>query len=155
MTNKNAVAVQSVGQGLDDDFDARELNGGLLGSRSVRSLMTDLATTVTPASSVREAAATLSSDDTSLIVIGELDQIEGVASERDIVRAVAEGLDLDATPISAMESRDLLWATPDSTIADVAAEMMENYVRHILIRNDEGGPIGVVSMRDVLTEYLD
>ncbi len=137
------------------DFGTDEFDGDILGSRNIRSLVNDLTTTVSPASSIREAAAALSTGDTSLIVIGELDQIEGVASERDIVRAVADGLDLDDTPISAMESRDLLWATPDSTIAHVAVEMMENYVRHILIRNDEGGPIGVVSMRDVLTEYLD
>lgn len=152
MNNKRAVEAQPV---IDDDFDTDGLGGDLLGSRRVRSLMNDLVATTSPASTIRDAARALTAGDTSLIVIGEIDQIEGVISERDIVRAVAEGLDLDITPISAMESRDLLWATPDSTVAQVAVEMMENYVRHILIRNDEGEPVGVVSMRDVLTEYLD
>lgn len=133
---------------VDDVADA-------IGSRSVRSLMSESVTSISPASTLKQAAAALSADDISLIVVGEFDQIEGVVSERDIVQAVGDGLDLDATSVTAMESRDLLWAGPDSTIARVAAEMMENYVRHILIRGDDGELVGIVSMRDVLTEYLD
>ena len=155
MDNNRAVEAEPATDDLDDELDADGFDGGLLGSRRVRTLMNDLVATTPPASSIREAAAALSAGDTSLIVIGELDQIEGVVSERDIVRAVADGLDLDNTPISALESRDLLWASPDSTVDHVAVEMMENYVRHILIRDDEGQPVGVVSIRDVLTEYLD
>lgn len=126
-----------------------------IGSRGVRSLMSESVTSISPASTLKQAASALSADDISLIVVGEFDQIEGVVSERDIVRAVGDGLDLDATPVTSMESRDLLWAGPGATIAQVAAEMMENYVRHILIRGDDGELVGIVSMRDVLTEYLD
>ena len=37
---------------------------------------------------------------------------------------------------------------------DVAEEMMENYVRHVLV-GDDGVLVGVVSMRDLLGAFLD
>ena len=35
-----------------------------------------------------------------------------------------------------------------------AEEMLENYLRHVLVGSDDGGLLGVVSMRDLLTAYL-
>ena len=76
-------------------------------------------------------------------------------SERDIVTSVALGFDLDETTVERVETDDLVWATTDSTVGDVAEEMMEHYLRHMLIRDDEGLLAGVVSIRDLLTAFLD
>ena len=78
----------------------------------------------------------------------------GVVSERDIVRCVALGVDLDATTVETIESEDLKWAAQGSSVDTVAEEMMENYLRHMLIADDTGLLVGVVSMRDLLTAYL-
>ncbi len=75
-----------------------------------------------------------------------------VVSERDIVRAVAEGRDLDTTTVADIGSRELVWLDVHNSIGDAAEEMMEDYVRHALIR-DEGALVGVLSMRDVLSAY--
>ncbi len=81
-------------------------------------------------------------------------RLYGVVSERDIVDAVALGTDLDNTPVTTIEAEDLKWATSTSTVDDVAEEMLENYLRHVLVGDDDGGLVGVVSMRDLLTAYL-
>ena len=81
--------------------------------------------------------------------------MQGVGSERDIVRCVALGVDLDETTVEAIESEDLKWATQGTTVADVVEEMMENYLRHVLIAGEGGQLVGVASMRDLMAAYLD
>jgi CBS domain-containing protein len=126
-----------------------------LAERPVKSVANDRITTIDPGATLREAAALLAEEEVSLLVVGARDDVEGVLSERDIVRAVADGVDLDIAPVASIESNHLLWATVDSTIADVASEMMENYIRHILLRDENGALYGIVSMRDLLVELLD
>ena len=135
----------------DDDFDDTLIVGG---GRPVAQFITDNLTRLTPSTSLRDAATALRRDDSSLAAVGVGDVIEGVISERDLVGAIASGLDLDETTIETIESASLKWATATSTVDDVAEEMLETYVRHILVGNDDGTFAGVVSMRDLLTAYL-
>ena len=116
--------------------------------------MSDSIAMVSPSTSIRDAAERLQIAEVGLLVVGTPDAVHGVVSERDIVRCVALGADLDATPVEAIESDHLKWATVDSTVDTVAEEMMENYLRHMLVADSAGLLVGVVSMRDVLTAYL-
>ena len=124
------------------------------GARPVLEFVSDEVTTLAASTSLREAAIVLRRDDVSFAAVGEGVAIEGVISERDLVGAIALGLDLDDTTIEAIESDSLKWATATSTVEDVAEEMLETYVRHILVCNEDGTLAGVVSMRDLLTAYL-
>jgi CBS domain-containing protein len=124
-------------------------------SRSVKSVASDRVTTIDPGATLREAAALLAKEGVSLLVVGQGDDVEGVVSEHDIVGAVADGVDLDTATVASIESSHLRWATIDSTITEVASEMMENYIRHVLVRDDSGALYGIVSMRDLLVELLD
>jgi len=90
----------------------------------------------------------------SLAIVADDEKLYGVVSERDIVNAVALGSDLDTTQVEAIETENLKWAAATSTVDDVAEEMLENYLRHVLVGSDDGGLLGVVSMRDLLTAYL-
>lgn len=108
--------------------------------------------TVAPTESVRAAAEAVVDQSVGMLVVGTTDEVIGVVSERDIVRAVAEGLDLDEVTVGDIASRQLVWLDADDNIGDAAEEMMEDYVRHVLVR-DEAGLVGVLSMRDVLSAY--
>lgn len=133
---------------LDDEIRA---SGG---QHRVMNLLSEVVVYVDSTESVRDAAVRLRSADVSLAVVGDAQRVLGVVSERDIVRAVALDLDLDATVVDAIESENLKWATVDSTVDDVAEEMLENYLRHVLVGHDDGSLAGVVSMRDLLAVYL-
>ncbi len=119
----------------------------------ITTYMADDIITVGPDESLRRAAEVISEASIGCIVVGSAAAVEGVLSERDVVRAIAEGRDPDTTTVADVESTRLVWATTDATIGSVAEEMMEDYVRHVLV-GDDGTVAGIVSMRDVITAYL-
>ncbi|MEM8621187.1 MAG: CBS domain-containing protein [Actinomycetota bacterium] len=105
---------------------------------------------VEPTLSLLAASEKMHAAGYGILVVGTRERVEGVVSERDILRAVATGTDLAATTVGDIESTHLRWAATASTVRDVAEEMMEDYIRHVLVRNDDGTLAGIVSMRDVL-----
>lgn len=125
------------------------------GDQQVGQFLSDTIPTIEPSASLRAAAQLLVEAEVGLLVVGKPDAVQGVVSERDIVRCVANGVDLDATTVEAVESENLKWATRSSTVAEVVEEMMEHYLRHVLIAGDDGELVGVTSMRDLITAYLD
>lgn len=119
----------------------------------ITTYMADNIVTVTGDATLRRAAEVIIDASIGCIVVGTPDSVHGVLSERDVVRAIAEGRDPDTTTVSDVESTRLVWATTDASIGSVAAEMMEDYVRHVLV-GDDGNVAGIVSMRDVITAYM-
>ncbi|HEY3486381.1 MAG TPA: CBS domain-containing protein [Ilumatobacteraceae bacterium] len=114
---------------------------------------TDEIVTLDPSATVRAAAELIDAASVGCIVIGSAAAVEGVVSERDIVRFVASGGDPDSATVGELETKHLMWTTPDSTVGAVAEEMMQNYVRHVLV-GDGTNVVGIVSMRDVITAYV-
>jgi CBS domain-containing protein len=77
----------------------------------------------------------------------------GLVSERDLIRAVAAGDDLDDRQVADLMSNDLVSARPGDAISTVATLMDDAGVRHILVT--EGSTVvGLVSVRDVLPVLL-
>lgn len=104
---------------------------------------------------VRRAAELLDYQGVSLLVLRDGDEVRGVLSERDIVRIVAMGLAVDE-PIDRVGGQaELVWAPEGATVNEIALIMMERYVRHVLVADDDGELVGVVSMRDLLSALLD
>ncbi len=89
----------------------------------------------------------------ALVVVDERGRPVAVVSERDVVRAVADDADLAAARALDVATRALVWCDIDATVAEVAAEMMDRYVRHALVE-DEGRFVGIVSARDLLGAFL-
>jgi CBS domain-containing protein len=108
--------------------------------------------TIAPSASVRDAAVAIADASIGMLVIGTADEVAAVVSERDIVRAVAQQIDLDDVAVIDIGSTDLVWVDADELIGAAAEEMMKDYVRHALVR-DESGLVGVLSMRDALSAY--
>jgi CBS domain-containing protein len=102
---------------------------------------------------IGEAAVEMTVSDLGLLVVGDRQNVEGVVSERDIVRAVAAGRDVTRTKVRDLETMSLLWCDRDASVAEVAEMMLEHYVRHILVE-DSGRLVGVVSARDLLGAFV-
>jgi CBS domain-containing protein len=123
------------------------------GESPVSILFEESVARVAPDTSLRDVARALTEGDIGLLVVGAGEEVAGVISERDLVRAVAGGRDVESTRAIDAATTSVVWCDVTATIAEVAAEMMEHYVRHILVE-DGGRLAGVVSARDVLGAYV-
>lgn len=129
-----------------------------LGGEPIGSLTGDEIVSLPATATLVEAATAMSESAVSLVVLGIADDnkansIKAVVSERDVVRAVAEGAALDQIAAVDYGSTTLKWAMSESAISDVIDEMMSGYVRHVLVADDNGTLAGIVSMRDILAAY--
>jgi CBS domain-containing protein len=72
-----------------------------------------------------------------------------IVSERDLVAALAEGLDPDHSDAADVMTVDVAYAKPSETVSAVGLRMLANEIRHLPIV-DDGVVMGMVSARDVL-----
>ena len=119
----------------------------------VGALVTSDPVDVLPNTTLRGAAGVLDEESVGALVVEDADGIRGILSERDIVRALAEGADPDQARVVDVMADDLLTVAAATTIADAAEAMAENEVRHLVVTRGET-LVGVVSMRDVLAVVL-
>jgi CBS domain-containing protein len=90
--------------------------------------------------------------DVGALAVDTGDGVSGIVSERDLVRALAARRDPATTKALDIASTRLVWCDAQSTVAEVAEEMMERWVRHVLVE-DDGRVVGIVSARDLLGAY--
>jgi CBS domain-containing protein len=76
--------------------------------------------------------------------------IAGLISERDLVRAIAEGADPDVDRVGDHMTFDVEFAASDTSSAELARVMIDDAIRHLPVADADGKVIGVVSIRDVL-----
>jgi CBS domain-containing protein len=121
-------------------------------SDTVRLYVSDDLICIRPDATLHQVAQRLAAEGVGALVVTEDDRVVGIISERDVVRAVASGRDLDLTTAAELSTRGVVTCTPDTTVGAAANLMMEHYVRHLLVE-DSSGPIGMVSARDLLGAY--
>ncbi|MCC6066979.1 MAG: CBS domain-containing protein [Pyrobaculum sp.] len=85
-------------------------------------------------------------------VVDEAGRPLGVVSERDAIRALARGVQLSAKAIEVGTRGNLLTAKAEDDIYSVIRKMRERGTRHILVVDDAGKLVGVVSIRDLLED---
>jgi predicted transcriptional regulator len=78
----------------------------------------------------------------------------GLVSERDIVRALAEGVNPDRTRADEIMTEDLVTIGPDDGVLDAVHRMLDAEVRHLpVIENGVAG--GMISARDALQALVE
>jgi CBS domain-containing protein len=112
--------------------------------------------TVAPDRSVREALALLAEHGIgALVVSAGGDAVDGIVSERDVVRALhASGPEVLDGPVSALMTADVHTCPPGASVHDLARTMTDHRVRHVPVVED-GRLLGIVSIGDVVKARLD
>ncbi len=112
-------------------------------------------TTISPARSLAEAAALMTTDGIgSLVVSTDGRGIEGVLSERDIVRRLAvDGPGALDHRVGGVMSTPVTTCTPSTTVGELMAVMTERRIRHVPVVVD-GALAGIVSIGDVVKERI-
>ena len=101
-----------------------------------------------------DAAKLMVDNNMGLLVIcdaKERTNLAGVISERDILKAIASGKKLNAA-VDEVSTKQVITAKASADVAEAAKAMNKNTIRHVVVVDEQGKPIGVVSMRDLVGE---
>jgi CBS domain-containing protein len=111
--------------------------------------------TIAPDAKVRQLLAVLAEYNIGAVVVsGDGSAIEGIVSERDVVRRLHErGADLLDAPISSIMTSPVRTCAPTDDIDGLRVTMTEHRIRHLPVVRD-GGLVGIVSIGDVVKSAI-
>ena len=101
---------------------------------------------------VRDAVNLMARENVGLLVIvNNAGKPIGVISERDVIRALASGKDLNARVTEVGTVGRLITISPRDSIYKAALLMNDNKIRHLVVM--DGDKLrGVISIRDIISE---
>jgi CBS domain-containing protein len=99
--------------------------------------------------SLKVAAQRLVEEEVGALVVFGSRGARGIISERDIVRAIHDDVDLEAVEVDEYMTEAPVSISQDSTMRRAVEKMDEYSIRHLVVLED-GDPVGVLSVRDVL-----
>lgn len=119
-------------------------------------VMTDNPETVTPETTLAEAARKMRDLDVGIIPVVESDgskRLRGVLTDRDIaIRAVADGKDANTTRVMEVMTTQVETCNKNDSLRDVLSVMEREQVRRVPITDREGRLVGIIAQADVATE---
>jgi CBS domain-containing protein len=111
--------------------------------------------TIRPEQSLNEAVAALSGHNIgALVVVDRANQVIGILSERDVIRAAARHENVLRQPVGEVMTRDVITGSPQDDVKAVLQTMSNKKIRHLPIL-DQGKLAGILSIRDVVQTQLD
>lgn len=116
----------------------------------VREGMATQLVTVGPAHTLREAAEIMAEWRVGAAVVLDPDGAgPGIITERDLLRAVAAGADLDQASVADHVTRDAVVGVDRNSLHHAAEAMLRGGFRHLIVVEEGGSVVGMLSMRDV------
>jgi CBS domain-containing protein len=109
--------------------------------------------TVAPGDSLTEVAQRMVDRDVGAVLVMDGSDLAGILTERDVLRAVAAGIE-EKTVVSDWMTRDPDTMAPDDTTQHAAVLMIHGGFRHLPLM--EGSDVvGMLSIRDLMRVVLD
>jgi len=91
----------------------------------------------------------------ALVVSPDGKEIDGIVSERDVVRAMPGKLDqLIGMRVRDLMTVEVITCTENSTVAELMMVMTERRIRHIPVVTESGELLSIVSIGDVVKAHI-
>lgn len=105
---------------------------------------------IAPEATVAEASVQLADKGVGALIVCQGDQVVGVLSERDIVRAIArDGRESLEKAVADYMTGEVVFAAPTETIDTLMARMTDRRIRHLPVLHEKR-LAGVISIGDVV-----
>ena len=141
--------------------DERAAEAARLGAAMLHQPIHEVATLrpaiyVGPTTPVRRAIERMNQGGVGCVLIEERGRLVGIFTERDVLtKVVGSSIDLERTPVDALMTRDPETLHADDRVSYALNKMSIGGFRHIPLVDDDGRPVGVVSMRNVVDYMID
>lgn len=114
-----------------------------------------IAVSVGPEHSLAEAARRMNASKVGSAIVFKQDGQPGIITERDLLRAISDGADLENTPVADYMTPDAISASAKWDVEQAARRMLQGGFRHLVVLDDRGNPVGMLSIRDLLGSLLE
>lgn len=114
----------------------------------VSEIMTSAAVTDQPDDTLAEAARKMWKQQTGSLLVLDGEDLVGIITERDMLKAVATGVSFQDTHVSELMTKDLITVGPGTSLREAAKIMADRWFRHLPVV-DGGKLVGIISQRDL------
>ena len=105
---------------------------------------------VDPQTTIAEVARQMRKGDSDSVAVMSGGKLVGIITERDLVRAIADGVDPREARADLVMTADPATVDADEDVTVVAVKMMRLGIRHLPVLNKAGKPVGLVSARNLV-----
>jgi CBS domain-containing protein len=116
----------------------------------VRDLPPDRLLSVDPNTKLADVAREMRMNDSDSVAVMDDGVLVGIITERDVVRAIADGVNPKEAAAAVIMTVDPATVTADEDVSVVAVKMMRLGIRHLPVVNDKDQPVGLVSARSLV-----
>ena len=117
---------------------------------NVRDLPPGRLLTVDPETHLEEVARTMRLEDSDSIAVMSEARLVGIITERDLVRAIADGVNPKKATARVIMTPNPATVAADEDVNVVALRMVRLGIRHLPVVDEEGTPIGLLSARNLV-----
>jgi citrate synthase len=112
-------------------------------------VMTPEPLTTAPGTTLADAAALMRERSVGSVVVADHEQVQGIVTERDLVRAAADGAHPTSATVEQWMTPSPITLSPDEPITHALDQMIDHHFRHIPIV-DGDKLVGIVSFRQLI-----
>lgn len=112
--------------------------------------------TIDPQASVTELLAALRDHNLGAVVVSADGRtVDGIVTERDVVRKLADGPDFLSAPVSSIMTTDVHSCTLEDSVQSLMTTMTNERIRHLPVLDEDEKLAGIVSIGDIVKSHID
>lgn len=105
---------------------------------------------IDPAATVQEAAVQMAELDVGAVLVGTVEALEGILTDRDIImRVVVDGRNPAEMLVRDVMSPNIFSCAEDDPVEAAFAQMRERQIRRMPVINANGRAVGIVTLGDL------
>ncbi|HEY6117949.1 MAG TPA: CBS domain-containing protein [Candidatus Dormibacteraeota bacterium] len=105
---------------------------------------------VAPRATIAEVARQMRLEDSDSVAVLNDGRLVGIITERDLVRAIADGVDPKQATAGVVMTPNPATVAADEDVSVVALKMMRLGIRHLPVVDLTGKPVGLLSARNLV-----
>ena len=110
---------------------------------------------VAPEASVHELVALLRRHNLGAVVVSSDGRtVQGIVTERDVVRRLADGPDFLEGPVAAIMTREVYTCHAEDAVGSLMSTMTDQRIRHLPVVDQHARLVGIVSIGDVVKSQI-
>ncbi len=111
--------------------------------------------TASPQATLQQIAEQLAGERIGAVVICDGETLAGIISERDLVKAIAQGgPSVLAKPVADTMTRQVVTCHEDHSLDELMTLMTQGRFRHVPVVGQDGKLAGIVSIGDVVKNHI-